>query len=252
MSFQVPADAYARFMGRYADPLARAFAAYAGVAPGQRALDVGCGPGTLTAVLVDTLGEQSVAAIDPSPPFVEATSGRFPDADVRQGVAEDLPYDDAGFDLVTAQLVVHFMSDPVAGLGEMRRVAAPGGTIAACVWDHAGGSGPLSTFWNAVRTVDPDHPGESDLPGTREGHLVELAKAAGWDGVDDGRLSVTIPFRSFEDWWEPYTFGVGPAGEYVARLDEADRARLRDRCEAILPEAPFEHTASAWCVRATA
>src|SRR5262245_28426335 len=191
-------------MGRYADPLAVAFAAYAGVAAGQRALDVGCGPGTLTALLVDALGETSVAAIDPSPPFVDATRGRFPGMDVRQGVAEDLPYDDGGFDLVTAQLVVHFMSDPVAGLGEMQRVAAAGGTVAACVWDHAGGSGPLSTFWNAVRVDDPDHPGESDLAGTREGHLVELATAAGWDGVVDGRLSVTIPFGSFEDWWEPY------------------------------------------------
>jgi SAM-dependent methyltransferase len=251
MSFEVPADAYARFMGRYADPLAPAFAAYAGVAAGQRALDVGCGPGTLTAVLVRVLGADAVAAIDPSPPFVAAARARFPEVDVREGVAEDLPWPDASFDLVTAQLVVHFMSDPVTGLREMRRVTAPGGTVAACVWDHAGGRGPLSTFWRAVSDLDPGHPGESDLPGTREGHLVELATSAGWADAIGGTLSVTIPFASVDDWWEPYTFGVGPAGEYVARRDEAARARLRERCAALLPPAPFEQTASAWCVRAT-
>ena len=143
MSFDVTADAYARFMGRYADPLAVAFAAYAGVRPGQRALDVGCGPGTLTALLVHELGPDAVQAVDPSEPFVAATRARFPEVDVRAGVAEALPFDDDSVDLALAQLVVHFMSDPVAGLSEMRRVTRPGGTVAACVWDHAGGSGPL-------------------------------------------------------------------------------------------------------------
>ena len=251
MSFDVPADAYGRFMGRYADPLALAFAPYAGAAAGQRALDVGCGPGALTAVLVRALGPDAVVAIDPSPPFVAAARARFPGVDVHEGSAEDLPFDDGSFDLVTAQLVVHFMADPVAGLREMRRVASPGGTVATCVWDHAGGSGPLATFWRAVADLDPGHPGESDLPGTSEGHLVRLATEAGWERVDDGRLSVTIPFRSFEDWWEPYTLGVGPAGQYTAGLDEEDRTRLRDRCAALLPAAPFEETASAWCVRTT-
>ena len=250
MSFDVTADAYARFMGRYADPLAAEFAAYAGVRPGQRALDVGCGPGTLTALLVHELGPDAVQAVDPSPPFVAATRRRFPQVDVRTGVAEALPFDDDSVDLALAQLVVHFMSDPVLGLSEMRRVTRAGGTVAACVWDHAGGSGPLSTFWEAVHDLDPAAPGEADLPGTRAGHLTELARAAGLGDVEDGRLTVEVRFTSYDDWWTPYTLGVGPAGSYVAGLAGAHREALRGRCAELLPEAPFTSTASAWAVRA--
>ena len=179
MSFEVSADAYARFMGRWADPLAGEFSAYAGVRAGQRALDVGCGPGALTALLVERLGADAVSAVDPSASFVAATRSRLPGVDVRTGVAEDLPYDDDSVDVALAQLVVHFMADPVAGLTEMRRVTRPDGVVAATVWDHAGLSGPLATFWQAVRELDPAAPGEADLPGTRDGHLVELAAARG-------------------------------------------------------------------------
>ena len=250
MSFDVTADAYARFMGRYADPLAVAFAAYAGVRPGQRALDVGCGPGTLTALLVHTLGPDAVQAVDPSEPFVGATRVRFPEVDVRTGVAEALPFDDDSVDLALAQLVVHFMDDPVAGLSEMRRVTRPGGGVAACVWDHAGGSGPLSTFWQAVHDLDPAAPGEATLPGTRAGHLAELARAAGLGDIEDSRLTVDVAFTSYDDWWGPYTLGVGPAGSYVAGLDGPHRDALRERCAELLPDGPFTLSASAWTVRA--
>ena len=123
-------------------------------------------------------------------------------------------------------------------------------TVAACVWDHAGGSGPLSMFWQAVRDLDPAAPGEADLPGTRAGHLVELARAAGLGDVEDTRLTVEVAFASYDDWWAPYTLGVGPAGTYVAGLDAPHRAALRERCAELLPEAPFTSTASAWTVRA--
>ena len=252
MSFDVTADAYARFMGQYADPLAVAFAAYAGIAPGQQALDVGCGPGTLTALLVERLGAEAVRAVDPSEPFVAATRDRLPGVDVRSGVAEHLPFDDDSVDIALAQLVVHFMDDPVAGLTEMRRVTRPGGVVAATVWDHAGSSGPLATFWQAVHELDPSAPGEATLAGTREGHLVELAATAGLTDVEDTRLTVEVGFATYDDWWVPYTLGVGPAGSYVAGLDQAHREALRGRCEALLPEAPFGLTASAWTVRARA
>ena len=248
MSFDVAAEAYGRFMGRYAEPLAEQFVDLVGVQAGQRALDVGCGPGAVTAVLVERLGPHAVTAIDPSPPFVEATRARLPGVEVQTGAAEQLPFGDHSFDVVLAQLVVHFMSDPVAGLREMARVTRPGGIVAASVWDHAGGAGPLATFWRAVRDVDPDAHDESGLAGAREGHLAELCVAAGLTRVESPSLTVKVACPTFDDWWEPYTLGVGPAGDYVARLDDAQRDDLRRRCAQALPPAPFEVSASAWCV----
>jgi SAM-dependent methyltransferase len=250
VTFNVSADAYGRFMGRYSEPLAVQFAELAGVRAGQRALDVGCGPGALTAQLVDRLGADAVSTVDPSPSFVEAVRERFPDIDAQSGSAEQLPFLDDSFDVALAQLVVHFMSDPVAGLGEMARVTRPGGIVAACVWDHAGGGGPLTTFWQAARDIDPLVRDESQLAGAREGHLAELAEAAGLKDIESSALAVSVRFETFEEWWDSFTLGVGPAGAHVAQLDEAGRDALRARCAQLLPPAPFDVTASAWCVRA--
>src|SRR2546430_1552171 len=126
-TFQVPGESYDRFMGRYSAPLAVAFADGAGIEPRQTALDVGCGPGALTAELVRRVGPESVAAIDPSEPFVEACRRRYPEVDVRLGQAEKLPYPDGRFDAALAQLVLHFVSDPDAAACEMRRVVREGG-----------------------------------------------------------------------------------------------------------------------------
>lgn len=252
MSFDVTADAYARFMGRFSTPLAAQLTELVDPRPGQRALDVGCGPGALTQHLVDRLGEDAVSAVDPSESFVAAVRDRFPGVDVRAGVAEALPFPDDGFDLALAALVVHFMTDPVAGLAETGRVTRPGGRVAATVWDHAGNRGPLATFWQAARDIDPGAPDQSGLPGTREGHLVELAGEAGLRDIEPSMLTVRIPFSSFDEWWEPFTLGVGPAGAYVTQAGDAQREALRARCAQLLPPAPFEITASAWCVVATA
>jgi SAM-dependent methyltransferase len=249
MGFEkVTSDAYGRFMGRYAEPLAPPFADLARVGEGQRVLDVGCGPGALTAVLADRVGVGAVCAIDPAPPFVAATTERLPGVDVRQGRAEELPYDDAAFDAALAQLVVHFMQDPVAGLGEMRRVTRPGGVVAACVWDHGSGRGPLTPFWSVVGELWPDVRGESFDAGVREGHLVRLAEEAGLCDVEQSELTVTVSYQSFEEWWTPYTQGVGPAGEWLARLDTERRERLRGTCAERLPQVGFEVTATAWAV----
>ena len=143
MTFVVAAESYDRFMGRYSVQLGPQLATFAGVIAGMRALDVGCGPGALTSVLVDRVGADQVSAVDPSPPFVEAVRARYPGVTVLQASAESLPFPDRAFDAAIAQLVVHFMADPVAGLAEMARVTRPGGVVAASVWDHAGGLGPL-------------------------------------------------------------------------------------------------------------
>ena len=249
MSFVLGADRYDRFMGRYSAPLAPRFVDLASVHPGQRVLDVGCGPGSLTAELVGRLGPGAVWAIDPSEPFVEAARERHPGVGVLRAAAENLPFEDRSFDAVLAQLVVHFMADPVVGLREMTRVTRRHGVVAACVWDHAGGRGPLSVFWHAARDLDPHIEGESRLAGARRGHLHELFQAAGLHDVEESTLAVRAEHHTFEDWWEPYTLGVGPAGGYVAGLDEERRAGLRERCREMLPTPPFVLTAVAWAAR---
>jgi SAM-dependent methyltransferase len=247
VSFVVPPERYARFMGRYAEPLAEVFTAFAGVGAGDKVLDVGCGPGALTAQL-RSVGA-AVAAIDPSPPFVDAVSARFPDVDVRRGTAEELPYDTAVFDAALAQLVVHFMTDPAAGLSQMARVTRRTGVVAACVWD--GPTGALAPFWDAVHVIDPAAEDEALLSGARKGHLAELFDAAGLHDVKEDSIAVDVAHPTFEEWWEPYTFGVGPAGDYVRGLDDDARARLESVARDRLGDGPFTVTAAAWAARGT-
>ena len=161
MSFEVSADAYGRFMGRFSGPLAEQFVDLVGIVPGQRALDVGCGSGALTAVLVSRVGVDQVSAGDPSESFVEVVRTAYPSMDVQRSRAESLPFPDRSFDAVLAQLVVHFMTDPVTGIAEMARTTVPGGGVAASGWDHAGDMGPLAAFWSAVRSLDHSAPDES-------------------------------------------------------------------------------------------
>jgi SAM-dependent methyltransferase len=246
MGFNVSGDAYGRFMGRFSEPLAPLFADAVGVRAGQRALDVGCGPGALTAVLVDRLGADAVSAVDPSESFVAAAGERLPGVDVRAASAEELPFEDGTFDVVAAQLVVHFMTDPLGGLREMARVARHGGTVGACVWDHGGGTGPLEPFWETVHSLDPLDHGEATLAGAHEGHLVELFGEVGLRSVQGGALTVRIDFPTFGEWWEPFTLGVGPAGTYVSQLDDQGREALREACEHRLGPGPFEISATAW------
>ncbi len=252
MGFDVAAESYDRFMGRYSTHLSAGLADLAGVTAGQRALDVGCGPGALTAELVARLGADAVAAADPSEPFVDAVRARLPGVDVRLAPAEALPFEEASFDAALAQLVVHFMSDPVAGLAEMKRVTRPGGVVAACTWDLAGDRAPISPFWQAARELREGVADESHLAGTRAGHLTELFGAAGLRDVEETELSSSVEHPTFEEWWEPFTLGVGPAGAYARSLGEPERDALRERCRELLPDAPFTLTAVAWAARGTA
>jgi ubiquinone/menaquinone biosynthesis C-methylase UbiE len=252
MSFVVAADSYDRFMGRYSVPLAPQFADFAGVKAGQRVLDVGCGPGALTGELVERVGADRVSAVDPSEPFVAAARERHPGVDVEQASAEELPFADHTFDAALAQLVVHFMADPVKGLGEMARVTCEGGVVAACVWDFAGGRAPLSVFWAAARELDPNAMDESGFAGARAGDLTELFSAAALRDVEETALSVTVKHQSFEEWWEPFTLGVGPAGTYAGGLDADRQAELRERCREMIGPPPFVLPAQVWAARGRA
>ena len=249
MRFAASADAYDRFMGRYSMRLAPSFADFAGVSPGQRVLDVGCGPGALTTELVKRLGASSVAAVDPAEQFAGAARDRHPGVAVQVAAAEKLPFDDGEFEATLAQLVVHFMANPVGGLAEMARVTRGGGVVAACVWDHGGEKSPLAPFWDAVRQLDPAAPDESRLAGGHQGHLTELLTDAGLTEVAEAALPVLVEHDTFAAWWGPFTLGVGPAGAYLESVDRDRRDAVRVRCLAALGSGPFTIQARVWAAR---
>ena len=252
MTFDVPGEAYDRFMGRYSRPLAVRLADWLDVTQGQRAIDVGCGPGALTEQLVARLGADHVRAVDPSAPFVEACRQRFPGVDVRLGTAEALPFGDATVDVAAACLVVHFMADPVAGVREMRRVTRPDGLVGATVWDLAGARAPMWPLWEAVAELQPEHPGEKRLPGGSRESLVAILEEASLRDVESVEIAVTVTHPTFEEWWEPYLHGVGPAGDAVAALGPDGRQRLEDVLRRRLGEGPFDLTAVAYAARGRA
>ena len=252
MSFDVPALVYDRFMGPYSSQLARQMADLARLGRDGHALDVGCGTGALTTELVRRLGAKRAAAVDPSPAFTEAVAARVPGVEVEVASAEALPFPAASFDASLAQLVVHFMRDPVTGIAEMARVVRPGGSVTACVWDHAGGTSPLGRFWTAAGELDRDVVDESHLPGVREGHLEELFEAAGVRDVTGAVLRVEVRYPTLEAWWDPMLAGVGPAGALVASLDEDARRRLKQRCAELYGPAPVVIGGRAWAARGVA
>jgi SAM-dependent methyltransferase len=245
------ADAYDRFMGRYSGPLAVPFADFAGPSLDGLLLDVGCGPGALTAELARRAGPGGVTAVDPSEEFVVAVRSRHPEVEVIRAPAENLPFEAGYFDATLAQLVVNVMSDPVAGLREMARVTRPGGVVAACVWDFTDG-GPIGPFWDAALTLDPTVETGAVCPGSRAGHLADLFLAAGIGDVVDGAVAVDVEHTTFEDWWEPFTLGVAPSGAHVAALEPDQRTALRELCRERLPKPPFVVSARAWVTRGTA
>jgi SAM-dependent methyltransferase len=251
VTFAVPRDAYDRFMGRYSRELAPRLIEFAGVEPGMRVLDVGCGPGALTEELAGRVGAKRVSAADPSEPFVAACAERLPGADVRKAEAEELPWEDETHDAALAQLVVNFLRDAHAGVSEMRRVVREDGAVAACTWDYAGGMQMLRAFWDAARAIDPEAPDEKAMPYMTAGELDELWRAVGLNDVETGELVVKTTYADFDDCWEPFTFGVGPAGAYNQSLEPEQRETLRERFFANLgsPEGPFTLSALAWAVR---
>jgi SAM-dependent methyltransferase len=252
VTFAVPADAYDAFVGRYSYGLCEALAEAAGVTAESSVLDVGAGTGAGTARLVELVGAERVAAVDPSESFLEGFRARFPGVDARAGTAESLPFADDAFDAALAQLVVNFMSDPEAGVAGMRRVTRPGGALAACVWDYAGEMTLLRVFWEAAAALDTDGVEAVDertrMPFGRKGELGELWRQAGLAEVEEGEIVVAAEYSGFDDLWGPFTVGVGPAGGYAASLDgerqEALKAKYRRRLA--VPDGAFRLSARAW------
>ena len=255
--FRGPAEVYDRFIGRYSPGLARAMCEAAGVRPGQRALDVGCGSGALVEVLAGILGTANVAGIDPSEPFVEATRARVPGARITVGSAESLPFADAEFDATLSQLVVNFLEDPDQGLREMSRVTRPGGVVAGCVWDYGGEMTMLRTFWEAAAALDP----QGATP-VMESHTMRFARPAELEAlwrssaladVDVAPIVAEASYEDLDDLWAPFPTGVGPAGAYAASLDGEAQLELREEFARRLgrPEGAFTLSARAWCAVGT-
>jgi SAM-dependent methyltransferase len=252
--FRVSADAYERWMGRYSAKLALALVDFAGVMPGMRVLDVGCGPGALTRVLTERLGPESVVAADPSELFVEACRRLLPGVEVVSASGEALPFADESCDATLSQLVVNFMHEPEAGVREMRRVTRPGGLVTACVWDYAGEMTLLQAFWRGAREVDPERAAATDETAIfrefdRDG-LIALWRTAGLCSVRAEPLVVSASYTDFEDLWSPLPTGVGPAGAFCKALDEERRDALHGALRRLLEvrDGPFELTARAWVV----
>jgi SAM-dependent methyltransferase len=253
VSFAAPGDAYDRFMGRYSRELGPRLISFAGIVAGMRALDVGCGSGLLTSALADRLGAANVAAADPSEPLLAACADRVRGADVRRAPAEELPWPEASFDAVLSQLVLNFVADADAAVAEMRRVAAAGAILASCTWDYAGGMRMLHMFWEAAAELDPQAPDESNMRYRTEEELASLWERGGLDDVGTEPLEVEVAYDSFDEYWEPFTLGVGPAGAYCASLGPEEREALREGCFRRLgsPAGQFSLTARAFAVRGT-
>ena len=256
-TFRASADAYERHVGRYGSQLASALIDFAGIEPGMRALDVGCGPGALTAALVERLGTANVSGVDPSEPFAEACGARLPGVEVAVAAAESLPFGDGAFDASLSQLVVNFMGDAEAGVREMARVTRPGGVVASCVWDYAGEMTLLRAFWDAAREVDPDRGAAADegivMRWCGEGELAELWSTAGLRDVRFGPLVVHASYADFEDLWSPLPSGVAPSGAFCKSLDSDGQAALHDayRRRLAVGDGAFELSARAWAVAGT-
>jgi SAM-dependent methyltransferase len=251
-------DAYDRHVGRYGPELAREMVRVTGVQAGQRALDVGCGTGALTITLAEALGAGNVAAIDPSERFVAACRAGVPGADVRVGIGEELPWGDAEFDAVLAQLVVDGMNDARRGAAEMRRVARPGGALSACIWDFEGGMTMLRAVWDSALDVDAElarsFGADKRNPYSRPHELEELWRSTGLERVELGQVEAGADYADFDDLWYPFANGVGNLGRFHEALDERGRERFKRGAAERLgsPSGPFRLTATAWYVRGAA
>ena len=248
---------YERYVGRWSRKVAAQFLSWLALPPGLRYADIGCGTGALCEAILDTCAPSNVTGIEPSQGFLDTARRRLGDrADLLEGNAAAIPLPDASVDVVVSGLVLNFVPDPRAALIEMSRIARDAGTLAGYVWDYAGRMELMRHFWDAAieedRTAAKLDEGER-FPLCRPDALTDLFEAAGLDDVAWTPIDVPTTFASFDDYWEPFLGGQGPAPSYVTSLQDEARARLRDNLRNRLPTRPdgsITLIARAWAVRA--
>lgn len=248
---------YELFMGRWSRRLAHKFVDWLETDPGLHWLEVGCGTGSLTEAIVAAVAPASMVACDPAAPFIEHARLRIRDQRVAFVVAsaDDFPMRAGGYDCITSLLALNFFPDPRSALARMCTAATPGGVVSACVWDYAGGMELLRYFWDAAAALFPDaaaHDEGSRFPLCAPDRLEELFRSAGLARVICDPIEVETRFTSFEDYWEPFLGGTGPAPSFVASLPDAGRAQLRTALASALPGQPdggVALRARAWAIR---
>jgi SAM-dependent methyltransferase len=250
-------DPYERFVGRWSRRVAPRFLSWLSLPAGLRWLDVGCGTGALCAAILDHAAPMSVAGVEPSEGFLKTAREHLGSrVALYRGSATEIPLEDASVDVVVSGLVLNFVPEPRAALAEMARVTNGGGTIAAYVWDYADKMELVRFFWDTAVELDPDAGQRVEgirFPLCRPEALVDLFARAGLTGIEVTAIDIPTPFASFDDYWQPFLGGQGPAPAYAMSLDEAARARLRDRLRERLPveaDGSISLTARAWAIRA--
>lgn len=249
---------YEQYVGRWSRRVAPLFLSWLAIPAGRRWLDVGCGTGALCAAIVDDCSPSSVAGVEPSEGFLKMAKENLAGRVVLQpGSATAIPLGDASVDVVVSGLVLNFVPDPRAALAEMARATGKGGTVAAYVWDYAGKMELMRFFWDAAVELDPNAAKLDEglrFPLCRPEALEKLFAGAGLNEVEVRAIDVSTPFVNFDDYWRPFLGGQGPAPAYAMALDEAARARLRDRIRERVPtqaDGSISLSARAWAVRAT-
>ena len=249
---------YEQYVGRWSRRVAPIFLSWLGIPAGRRWLDVGCGTGALCAAIVDLSSPSSVVGIDPSEGFLQTARENLAGlAVLHQGSATAIPLADTAVDIVVSGLVLNFIPDQPAALAEMARVASNGGTVAAYVWDYAGKMELMRYFWDAAVELNAEA-AELDegnrFPSCRPEALMAQFTQAGLVGAEVMAIDIPTLFASFEDYWQPFLGGQGPAPAYAMSLNETTRTRLREHLRARIPEQPdgsINLTARAWAVRAS-
>jgi SAM-dependent methyltransferase len=252
-------DGYERLMGRWSRRLAEPFLDFAGCGNGERVLDLGCGTGHLAFALAARMTGGEVVGVDLSPVYVDHARLRGTDARVsfHLGDAGALQWPDRTFDRVLSLLMLHFVPDAARAIAEMSRVARPGATVAAAVWDARGGFVANRIFFDTAAALDPQaglrRARNYTRPMTRPCELADAWRAAGLRDAQDTTLYIRMDYASFEDYWAPYEGRDGPGAEYVATLDPARRTTLREAVRAAYldgeDDGPRSYAALAWAVK---